>query len=85
VFNGDSIIWHVGEPYTSEVRFGKKAKAEFSATCLHEIGHALGLPHEDDEESVMYPAYKGVHELSDADVKRIRKLYPNTPRKKREG
>jgi len=49
----------------------------FSVT-LHELGHALGLGHNDDPNSVMYPYYRRVNGLRPADITEIRKLYAAT-------
>lgn len=48
------------------------------SVVLHELGHALGLGHNDDPNSVMYPYYKRVNGLRPADVTEIRKLYAAT-------
>lgn len=47
------------------------------SVALHEIGHALGLEHSQNENDVMYPGYKtaGVTALSGNDVEAIRRLY----------
>lgn len=43
---------------------------------MHEVGHALGLPHNGNEESIMYPAFNGITHLSDLDRANLRELYP---------
>jgi hypothetical protein len=48
------------------------------SVALHETGHALGLGHNDDPNSVMYPYYRRVNALRPADITEIRKLYATT-------
>lgn len=48
------------------------------SVVLHELGHALGLGHNDDPNSVMYPYYRRVNALRPADITEIRKLYAAT-------
>ncbi len=48
------------------------------SVALHETGHALGLGHNDDPNSVMYPYYRRVNALRPADITEIRKLYAST-------
>lgn len=49
--------------------------------AIHEAGHALGLPHAELLESIMYPdlgARQDPDRLSDMDIQQIRSLYSKT-------
>ena len=51
------------------------SRDEVYTTMLHELGHALGLNHTDDPESVMYPNANVIQEISKADLKRLSDRY----------
>jgi hypothetical protein len=48
---------------------------DFQSVALHEVGHALGLAHLDDPNSVMYAFYRRKLELQGADIAALLELY----------
>lgn len=61
----DTKTWYRGQPLIS-----------LYFTCLHELGHALGLDHSMSGEDVMAPYYNPkLKKLSKGDVTRIQNLY----------
>lgn len=45
------------------------------AFWLHEFGHAMGLPHSERRDSIMYPQFQGQTELGPTDVASVVELY----------
>ncbi|WP_125767199.1 M57 family metalloprotease [Lapidilactobacillus wuchangensis] len=45
------------------------------SVAIHELGHALGLAHNHDQSSVMYPLDQGLTTLSTADINGLRAIY----------
>lgn len=45
------------------------------SVAVHELGHALGLAHSSDTNSVMYPIDQGVTTLSSSDIESLRTIY----------
>uniref|UniRef100_A0A7I4YD45 ZnMc domain-containing protein n=1 Tax=Haemonchus contortus TaxID=6289 RepID=A0A7I4YD45_HAECO len=54
------------------------------ATAIHEIGHALGLPHVGDVNSIMYPILVEGQQFTREDIYTIQSLYGPPPRKERD-
>lgn len=72
------------EPIAGDVHFNDDmpfrvgADYDLFSIALHEIGHALGLPHTDSANTVMYPYYRRVTALTATDITNIRQLYAST-------
>ncbi|MDR2252780.1 MAG: matrixin family metalloprotease [Bifidobacteriaceae bacterium] len=56
----------LNEPYFEAAL--RSASDEAVLVVLHELGHALGLGHSDDPDSLMYPLISARTHITDADV-----------------
>ena len=65
--------------FNDAVHFSKGESAgtyDLYTAAVHEVGHALGLDHSPDPDSVMFDHYRGVRSgLGSGDVQEIQKLY----------
>lgn len=71
--NPESIAGDLHFDLSETWRIG--ADIDLYSVALHELGHALGLGHSDDPNSVMYPYYRKVSQLQQPDIDAIRTLY----------
>ena len=48
---------------------------DFRRTVLHELGHVIGLDHEERESAIMQPEFGDIYQLQDDDIKGVSLLY----------
>ena len=70
--------------YDGRPRAGRNQAADFRRMALHELGHALGLEHEEAALSIMAPSISKINRLTTDDINAVRALYSgidNCPKK----
>jgi predicted Zn-dependent protease len=70
----DGETWVVG---TTVAQFPQEV--HLPTVALHELGHALGLRHSDDLNSLMWPVYSGIRVIGPDDIAGIQALYGPEP------
>lgn len=78
-FNMRVFKWHRGNPAYAPAKSNKladRAQADFDAVSLHELGHAIGLPHSENPKDIMYQyIHEGDGSLTVGDIKLLLDLY----------
>ena len=65
------------EDYRGLIRISEAADIKYYEIILmHEYGHILGLLHENDEESIMYPHINDKMSLTEKNIEALNYLYP---------
>lgn len=78
---GCSRMTRVRQCYDTDERWVDSDRAgtgeiDIISVLIHELGHALGLPHTNERGNIMYPAYSGPQrELGPWDIKEIQRRY----------
>jgi hypothetical protein len=82
-FNGSNRMTHAGTAFNSHVNFSIYAGAlrpntmDFRRVAVHELGHALGLAHENNPNipAIMAPTISNIEKPQPDDIKGVRALY----------
>ena len=54
------------------------SRVDFKRTILHELGHVIGLDHEEDKVAIMRPELSDIFSLQSDDIAGVNKLYTGT-------
>lgn len=75
---GSLVVFDIDQVWHTDFFIPQSGHADLRAAALHEIGHALGLSHNANRASVMYPYQAGGYRLSTltpGDIARCQELY----------
>lgn len=56
-------------------QFGRSSNIDFRRVALHELGHALGLEHEEEQSAIMAPNISNLDSLRPDDIEGVNTLY----------
>lgn len=71
--------------YDGSPRLGRNQASDFRRMALHELGHAIGLEHEENSLSIMAPSISSIDRLTADDIDGVKALYSgliDCPKKK---
>ncbi|MFD1418821.1 M57 family metalloprotease [Companilactobacillus keshanensis] len=74
IYNTADVNKHAVNHATASINMNY-SESVTASVAMHEVGHALGLDHSDDMNSVMYPTNQNVTQLSDGDIAGLKNIY----------
>jgi len=74
IYNTNDVNKHAINHATASINMNYSESVTVSV-AMNEVGHALGLDHSDDMNSVMYPTNQNVTQLSDGDIAGLKNIY----------
>jgi Predicted Zn-dependent proteases len=74
IYNTADINKHAVNHATASINLNY-TESVTTSVAMHEVGHALGLDHSDDMNSVMYPTNQNVTQLSNGDLAGLKNIY----------
>lgn len=75
VFGSATVRFDTGDSYTTDASYTGSKYVNFYTTALHEIGHALGLDHVNDQNQIMYAYTTDTLVLGSGDIAGAQYLY----------